>query len=143
MDQREIVDIMKNRFVFMGTVEENRPHVRPMKPYIDDENNIWLMSHVDTKKIKELEGNNRVELCTLGDNNEVLRIAGQLEAEDRFNGNVLTDIKNKMFISIPQLQQFFKGPEDPSIAIYRLKVDEIIFRHEANEVKTELNFHEV
>ena len=141
MDQREVFDIMKNRFVFMGTVEGNTPHVRPMKPYIDDANNIWLISHVDTKKIKEIEANNRVELCTLGDDNEVLRIAGQLESEGKFNRELLENIRNKMFISMPQLGEFFTGPEDQSIAIYRIKVDEIIFRHAVNEVKAELNFH--
>ncbi|WP_378953354.1 pyridoxamine 5'-phosphate oxidase family protein [Pelosinus sp. sgz500959] len=141
MDQREIFNIMKNRFMFMGTVEGTIPHVRPMKPYIDDENNIWLISHVDTKKIREIEDNSKVELCTLGDENEVLRIAGQLESEDHFSKNILDDIKTKMFVSIPQLQGFFQGPEDKSIAIYHLKVSEIIFRHSENEVKSELNFH--
>jgi len=141
MDQWEIFSIMKNRVVFMGTVEGNRPHVRPMRPYIDEANNIWLISHVDTQKIKEIEANNRVELCTLGDDNEVLRIIGQLEPEDQVGSLVLVNIKNKMFISMPQLQEFFTGPEDSSIAIYHLKVDEIIFRHAANEVKSELNFH--
>ena len=92
---------------------------------------------------QEIAANNKVELCTLGDENEVLRIAGQLESENHFTKNVLDDIKNKMFVSIPQLQEFFKGPEDPSIIIYRLKVAEIIFRHEDNNIKSELNFHKV
>jgi len=140
MDQWETFNIVKNRVFFMGTVEGNRPHVRPMRPYIDEANNIWLISHADTHKIKEIEANNRVELCTLGDDNEVLRIVGQLESEDQFDSFVLADIKNKMFIGMPQLQDFFTGPEDSSIAIYHLKVDEIIFRHAANEVKSELNF---
>jgi len=143
MNQREIFEIMKNKFIFMGTVEGDRPHVRPMKPYIDDENNIWLISHVETKKIKEIEANNRVELCTLGDENEVLRIAGQLEPEANFSRNVIEDIKNKMFVSMPQLQEFFTGSEDPNIAIYHLRVSEIIFRHGVNEVKSELNFHKL
>ena len=141
MEEKEVIDILKNRVIFMGTVEGNTPHVRPMKPYIDSENNIWVISHAETRKIKEIEDNNQVELCTLGDENEVLRIAGQLKSEENFNKNVVADIKNKMFLTIPQLNEFFKGPEDPSIAIYCLKVSEVIFRHSVNEVKAELNFH--
>ena len=68
----QITAILKRQLFFLGTICEGTPRVRPMRPFVDAEDNIWLISYKGTEKNKEIELNNKVELCTV-DNNDVLR----------------------------------------------------------------------
>ena len=76
----QITAILKRQLFFLGTICEGTPRVRPMRPFVDAEDNIWLISYKGTEKNKEIELNNKVELCTV-DNNDVLRLQGFLLQE--------------------------------------------------------------
>jgi general stress protein 26 len=50
MYEQEVLQMIRSNLAFMGTVDGDRPRVRPMKPYIDREGHIWLFSRFDSKK---------------------------------------------------------------------------------------------
>ena len=140
MLEENVVAMLKEKILFMGTVSDNVPRVRPMKPYIDKQNNIWLVSHADSEKIKEIEENNKAELCTLGDHYEVLRLQGELLSVKNLGEDVVLAMKQEMIESLPQIKTFFSGVKDSHMVIYKFLVKEIILRTSDNELKSELNF---
>ena len=124
----------------MGTSCDNIPSVRPMQPYVDEQHNVWLVSHADTEKIGEIQENNRVELCALSDNNDVLRLKGRLLAEKEIAGEETRLARRQLIENLPQLKEVFANPEDKSMVIYKLQVDDVIFGSIASSGKHKLNF---
>ena len=124
----------------MGTSCDNIPSVRPMRPYIDEQHNVWLVSHADTEKVGEILVNNHVELCALSDDNDVLRIKGRLQAEKEIAGNETLVARQQLIENLPQLKEFFANPEDKSMVVYKLIVENVIFGTIASSGKHKLNF---
>ena len=58
----QITTILKRQLLFLGTICEDTPRVRPMRPFVDDEGGIWLISYKGTEKNKEIEQINSLEL---------------------------------------------------------------------------------
>lgn len=40
-----IISILKTQVCFLGTVHENVPRVRPMRPFVSEEGTVWLVSY--------------------------------------------------------------------------------------------------
>lgn len=139
LDSR-ILEIMKQKVFYMGTTYDNIPKVRPMRPFVDSMENIWLISHKDTEKSREIELNNKVELCTLSDNNDVLRLQGRLLSEKELDFEETAKVRRDIITSLPGIKDFFGVATDPNMAIYKLIVENVIFRSPDNADKSELNF---
>ncbi|MBP1763610.1 MAG: Pyridoxamine 5-phosphate oxidase like [Firmicutes bacterium] len=136
----EIVEILKNNVFFLGTAQENVPRVRPMRPFVDETGNIWLISYKNTEKTKEIALNNKVELCTVDDHNNVLRLQGWLQQEKDVDAEELQKARRQIVEQLSGVKEFFKEAGDPNMTVYKLIVDQVIFRSLDNAVETELHF---
>ena len=135
----QITAILKRQLFFLGTICEGTPRVRPMRPFVDAEDNIWLISYKGTEKNKEIELNNKVELCTV-DNNDVLRLQGFLLQEKDMRLEEIKDIRQQIFEGLPHNKDFFKDAADSNMVIYKLIVGNVIFRSLGNADISELHF---
>ena len=109
----QITAILKRQLFFLGTICEGTPRVRPMRPFVDAEDNIWLISYKGTEKNKEIELNNKVELCTV-DNNDVLRLQGFLLQEKDMRLEEIKDVRQQIFEGLPHNKDFLKMPLIPT-----------------------------
>jgi len=132
--------ILKTHILFLGTSHENVPRVRPMRPFVDETGNIWLISYKDTEKTKEIELNNKVELCTVDDDNNVLRLQGRLLEEKNIALEEMEKVRRQIVDGLSGVKEFFGEATDPNMIVYKLDVDNIIFRSLDNAVKSELHF---
>ena len=135
----QITAILKKQLFFLGTTCEGTPRVRPMRPFVDAEGNIWLISYKGTEKNKEIDLNNKVELCTV-DNNDVLRLQGFLLQEKDLCWEEIKDIRQQIFDNLPHVKDIFKDASDSNMVVYKLSVSNVIFRSLDNADISELHF---
>ena len=135
----QITTILKRQLLFLGTICEDTPRVRPMRPFLDGNENIWLISYKGTEKNKEIDLNNKVELCTV-DNNDVLRLQGFLLQEKDIRLEEIKDIRQQIFDNLPNVKDIFKDASDANMVVYKLSVSNVIFRSLDNADISELHF---
>ena len=135
----QITAILKRQLFFLGTTCEGTPKVRPMRPFVDDRGNIWLISYKGTEKNKEIDLNNKVELCTV-DNNDVLRLQGFLLQEKDMCSEEIKDIRQRIFNNLPHVKEIFKDAFDSNMVVYKLIVSNTILRSLDNADVSELHF---
>ena len=135
----QITTILKGQVLLLGTIDEDTPRVRPMRPFLDGNENIWLISYKGTEKNKEIERNNKVELCTV-DNNDVLRLQGFLLQEKDIRLEEIKDIRQQIFDNLPHVKEIFKSASDSNMVVYKLIVRNTIFRSLDSADVSELHF---
>ena len=140
MFDERILTILREKVFYMGTTCDNVPRVRPMRPFVDDEGNIWLISHKDTEKTREIEINNKVEICTLSDNNDLLRLQGQLIPGKDLAAGDTEKVRGQIIAKLPGIKDFFGDAGDANMTIYKLVVDNFVFRAYNDAGKAELHF---
>ena len=139
MYEKEVINLIKTEVAFMGTIDENRPRVRPMKPYIDYEGHIWLFSRYDSKKVSDLLQNPRTELCFLGKEQQVLTIYGRIKDETKPGSPAFQVLRDIMLNEIPEMKHYFEAENQDSLIIYRLIVHEIHYTKPNCEVTSRIN----
>jgi len=137
MMEEKVLRMLKEKAFFMGTACNNIPHVRPMRPFVDSQNHIWFVSHAKGEKVIEIGINNRVELCALGDNYEVVRLQGRLVPEQE-SSTSSQEIRRDLLQVLPQ--GLFSGIDDPEMKVYQFVIEHVIFRDDENAKIAELNF---
>ena len=135
----QITAILKRQLFFLFFTYEDTPRVRPMRPFLDDSGNIWLISYKGTEKNKEIDLNNKVELCTV-DNNDVLRLQGFLLQEKDMCSEEIKDIRQRIFNNLPHVKEIFKDAFDSNMVVYKLIVSNTILRSLDNADVSELHF---
>lgn len=139
MYESEVIELVRSKVGFLGTIDENRPRVRPMKPYIDPEGRIWLFSRYDTKKVTELQQNPRVELCFLGDRQEVLTVYGRVKDVTKPGDPEFRVRRDFMFAGVPEMKHYIAPGDADSLVIYQLIVHEIRYMRPDCELTTRVN----
>lgn len=139
MYEAEVISLVRSKVGFMGTIDENRPRVRPMRPYIDREGRIWLFSRYDTKKVVEMQQNPRIELCFVGDEQEVLTISGRIKNITKPADPTFRVMRDMMFVDVPEMKQYIAAGDVDSLVIYQLMVHEIRYMRPDCEVTTRIN----
>jgi general stress protein 26 len=140
MFDEKILAMIKNKTLFMGTANDNVPRVRPMRPFVGQDHSIWLISYADTEKTKEIQNNQQVELCTINDNHDVLRLQGLLLMEKELDKTEVQAVRQQIFATVANIADFFTGADDVNMAIYKFQVNNIIFRILETAERPELNF---
>lgn len=139
MYEQEVLHLVKTELAFMGTVDGTRPRVRPMRPYVDKEGHIWLFSRHDSKKVAEMESNPRVELCFVGQDQEVLNLYGRIKDETKHGNASFRVLRDMMFNEIPEMKDYFKDQDLNNLVIYRFIVHEIRYWRPSGELTTRVN----
>lgn len=127
MFEQEALALLRGKVAFMANYDGNRPRVRPMKPFVDEANRIWLFSHLETRKVVELSVDNRVDLCIVGEMQEILRVSGQVEEISETTQELFAETRRKLFAAIPGVGRYYTGPADPNFVLFRLRVEDILF----------------
>ncbi len=140
MFDAKVLAILKNHIFFLGTANENVPRVRPMRLFVDENENVWLISYKATEKTREIELNNKVELCTVDEENNVLRLQGRLLQEQSVDLAETKMVRRQIVEELSGMKEFFCGAADPNMIIYKLVVDNVIFRSLDNADRSELHF---
>jgi len=126
MTKEEALDIIADAgFGFLGTVEGNKPKVRPMMPYLTEDGQLLLALLGRSRTISQIKANPNVEICFVDRKMWYCRVTGEATMTD--------DVSKKqiVFENVPMLRQYFAGPEDPNfnLAIIEIKSVEAMTPH--------------
>ena len=114
-----IKGIRTTMMVTMGNGQT--PHARPM--YTQDvpfNGVLWFMTSVDSRKVRELRRNDRVQLSYVSTSDEnYVSVDG--------TAKVLNDRTRIAELWNPMLKAWYEGPDDPTLRVIRVDVDRAEF----------------
>ena len=120
MNKEEAIDIVRDAgFGFFATVEGNKPHVRPMMPYLSEDGELLLALLGRSRTIPQIKANPNVEICFVDRKMWYCRVSGTAAISD--------DIFKKriVFENVPMLRQYFAGAEDPNYHLVVIKITSV------------------
>ncbi len=119
MKKEEAIDLIRDAgFGYLATVEGDQPRVRPMMPYLlEDEKRLLVAFLGRSRSIADIKKNPRVEFCFVDRKMWYCRVAGQ--------ARISTDIDKKTILwdNVPMLKQYFGGPDDPNFVLAEVTID--------------------
>jgi pyridoxamine 5'-phosphate oxidase len=128
MDFQDCIKFATEQHVaYFATEENGQPRVRPIGLWFADEHGLYFQSQTVKAFCKQLQNNNKVELCFYapaagGSSGTVLRVAGEVEFLDD------AALKKKCLEERPFLKDMgIVSPEDPRLAIFRIHTGEAFF----------------
>ena len=119
------------RICSFATTEGDQPHVRILSMCFADEKGFYFQTESAKSVYKQLQKNNKVELCFLAPKTMVMmRVTGKVEFLDD------PGLKSKIYNETPYLKNVgIKGPDDPLFAIFRVGSGEAWFWTIADSMK--------
>ena len=103
--------------VMLATVDADGPRVRPVT-LIDHDGAYWIETGTASAKVAQIRDNPKIELClvfTEGENSGYVRLSGRAE--------IVKDaaIRERISSHTKFFADYWRGPEDPSFALLRIK----------------------
>ncbi len=120
MTKEEVIDLIRDAgFCLLATTEDKQPRVRPMMPYLTEDNQLLLALLKRSRTIKHVQANPLVELCFVDRKMWYCRIAG--------NASISDDLSKKEILwnNIPMLKQYFGEPADPNFVLMLIDINEV------------------
>ena len=120
MNKEEVIDLIRDAgFCLLATTEGEQPRVRPMMPYLTDDNQLLLALLGRSRTIPQAKKNPRVELCFVDRKMWYCRIAGK--------ATISNDMEKKQILwnNIPMLKQYFGGPQDDNFVLMVIDINEV------------------
>ncbi len=115
-------DIVKKvKFPMLATMDGDQPRVRPVSPVRTEGFTVYVANLKSYGKTKEIEVNNKVELCYLDDDHNQVRITGL--AEIVHDKKLLEDIWNANRL----LQHYLGSIDNPELVVYKINPVRIRF----------------
>lgn len=122
--------ISENPNLFLATVENNLPKVRPFQFMFAEEEKIYFCTSNQKEVYKQLEKNLNIELSTMSPAFEWLRLNGKVKFVDDLN------IKNRIIESSPLVKSIYKSGDNPIFeAFYIENWDAVIADFSGNPPK--------
>lgn len=120
MTKDEVIDLIRDTgFGFLATSEGKQPRVRPMMPYLTDDDRLLVALLGRSRTINQVLDNPHVEICFVDRKMWYARITGQAKiSENREHKQILWD-------AIPMLKQYFGGVEDPNFKLMEIDISHI------------------
>ena len=117
--KQKILDKMKDPTLasFATVTEDNRPWVRYVVAWADDQLSIWFATFKSSRKVKQIEANPDVHL-TLGVT-DLAKAASWIQVQGQ--AHILEDADTKKRTWYDMLEAIFNGPEDPNYVVCRVK----------------------
>ncbi len=120
MNKEEVIDLIKDAgFCLLATSEDNQPRVRPMMPYLTEDNQLLLALLERSRTITHIKKNPKVELCFVDRKMWYCRISGTATISDD------KDKKEILWNNIPMLKQYFGGVEDSNFVLALIEINEV------------------
>ena len=120
MNKEEVIDLIRDAgFCLLATTQDNQPRLRPMMPYLTDDNQLLLALLGRSRTIQQVKDNPKVELCFVDRKMWYCRITG--------TGSISDDLEKKevLWNNIPMLKQYFGGPKDSNFVLMVIEIDEV------------------
>jgi uncharacterized pyridoxamine 5'-phosphate oxidase family protein len=120
--QQEVWNLLKaSQCVYLATAEGDQPRVRPVT-LLDIDRKFWIATGRRSAKARQMLRNPNVEFClplteTCGSG--YLRVAGISAAETD------PETRKKIGAQIPFLSEYWSGPDDPDVVLFRITRVEI------------------
>ncbi|HEX6226488.1 MAG TPA: pyridoxamine 5'-phosphate oxidase family protein [Chryseolinea sp.] len=106
--------VKKVRFPVLATMDDQQPRVRPVSPVRTDGFTVYIANLKSYGKTREIEMNDKVELCYVDDDHNQVRITGRAEVvKDR---KLLEEIWNTNRL----LQHYLGSIDNPELIVYRI-----------------------
>ena len=120
MTRNEAIDIVRDAgFGFLSTTDGDRPHVRPMMPYLTDDNEMLLALLPRSRTLDHIKKNPNIEFCFVDRKMGYCRIAGKATISTD------PDKKSSVWGGVPMLRQYFAGPEDSNFMLASIQIETI------------------
>jgi uncharacterized pyridoxamine 5'-phosphate oxidase family protein len=125
----------ENPICYLATAEGDQPRVRALQMCFADSTGFYFQTQSVKALCKQLKNNKKVEIIfyapepspNLG---KVMRVAGKIEFVDDIA------VRRRIFEARPFLKTMgLKGPEDPSMAVFRVYTGEAYFWLRENSMK--------
>lgn len=120
MTKDEVIDLIRDAgYCFLATTEGKQPRVRPMAPYLSDDNQLLVALLGRSRSIAQVKENPLVELCYVDRKMWYCRIAGHAAiSEDK-------EKKETLWNNVPILRQYFGGIDDPNFVLMAVDIKEV------------------
>jgi general stress protein 26 len=123
-DPKEIIKtardlIEKVKVAMFSTVDGDRPCTRPMGAFQISDNEIWMATFNESRKVRQVKANPNVELCFMDSNLNHVRLAGKARVVED------ADAKTRLWETVPEMGDYFKSAEDPAYVIIQTTVHTI------------------
>ena len=118
---KEVQEFLKNAGVYyLATIDNNKPRVRPFGTIEIFENHLYIQTGKNKDVFKQIEKNNKVELCTFKDG-KWIRVSGNLIIDDRI------EAKKDMLDKNPDLRRMYNENDDNTIVLYFEQAKAVIY----------------
>ena len=118
MTKDEVIDLIRDAgFGVLATIENNQPRVRPMMPYLTEDNKELLVALLGrSRTIGQVKENPHVEVCFVDRKMWYCRVTG--------DAKITTDKEKKgvLWNNIPMLRQYFGGIDDPNFQLLEITI---------------------
>ena len=120
MTKEEAIDLIRDAgFAMMATTENDQPRVRPMMPYLTEDNNLLVALLSRSRTIAQVKKNPNVEICYVDRKMWYCRITGKAAiSQNKENKEILWN-------NIPMLKQYFGGIDDPNFILMEIEINAI------------------
>jgi len=120
MTKDEAIDLIKDAgFCILGTTEGTQARVRPMMPFLTDDNELLLALLGRSRTITQIKENPLVELCFVDRKMWYSRVTGKASLSDD------QEKKELLWNNIPMLRQYFGGPDDQNFKLLVVDIEEV------------------
>jgi general stress protein 26 len=121
-----------DRAPMLSSIDGDHPRVRPISPLRVEGFTIYFASLRNYHKTGELEANDNVEMCFIGNGHDQVRISGKCE--------LITDkaLRQDIWDSSPLLRHYLDSVDNPVLLMYRIDPTRVRFMRE-----WALDYHEV
>ncbi|MCA9400465.1 MAG: pyridoxamine 5'-phosphate oxidase family protein [Candidatus Omnitrophica bacterium] len=120
MTKEEVIDIIRDTgFGTLATAENDQPRVRPMMPYLTDDDRLLVALLGRSRTLTHIQQNPKLEICYVDRKMWYCRVTG----EGKISEN--KEDKEILWNNIPMLRQYFGGVDDPNFKLLDIKITEV------------------
>jgi len=136
MTNNEVIDLIRDAgFGLLATTVGNQPRVRPMMPYLTDDNQLIFALLGRSRTIAEVKENHLVEICFVDRKMCYCRVTGVAKITES------SEKKELLWNTVPMLKQYFGGVEDPNFNLMEIDIKDVeaMAPHDREPQKISLN----
>lgn len=120
MTKEEVIDLIRDTgWGTLATSINGQPHVRPMMPYLTDDNRVILALLGRSRTLEQIQKNPNVEICFVDRKMWYARISGTAKISEN------REDKETLWNNIPMLKQYFGGIEDQNFKLLEIRITRV------------------
>ena len=121
MQKEEVIDLIRDAgYGVLPTIEGGKqPRVRPMMPYLTEDNRLLLALLGRSRTIAQIKQNPQVEVCFVDRKMWYARVKGRAKV------SASPDDKGILWENITMLRQYFGSIDDPHFNLLEIEIEEV------------------